>query len=214
MFEKVLSRSAQNSLAVLGKSGLLKTAYLAGGTALALQIGHRLSYDFDFFTREEFENRVMVQRLKKILPAFALERTAWGTILGSIGKTRFSLFFYDYPLLFKTENFLGAKIANVKDIAAMKIAAISDRGTKRDFVDLYFITNVEKAITLERALELYDKKFKTLKQNRVHILKSLRYFEDAEKAVMPRMLRDAQWQDVKKFFMKEVDDISKSMFAF
>jgi len=55
MFEQVLSKDAKKSLAVLGKSGLLKNAYMAGGTALALQIGHRVSVDFDFFTPKEFK---------------------------------------------------------------------------------------------------------------------------------------------------------------
>ena len=212
MFEEVLSKNAKSSLAALGRSGLFNKSYLSGGTALALQIRHRLSYDFDFFTPKEFDNRIFIQRLKKAISAFTLERTAWGTILGNIGKTRFSLFFYNYPLLFTAKKFLDVNVADVKDIAPMKIAAIADRGTRRDFVDLYFITEIEKVITLEKALELYDKKFKVLKQNKIHILKSLRYFEDAEKGPIPNMLKAVKWDNVKKFFMDEVTRISKKQF--
>ena len=209
MFEEVLSKNAKESLAVLGKSKLLEKAYLAGGTALALQIGHRLSYDFDFFTPEEFDGKIEVQRIKKAVSDFQLEKTSWGTILGNIKDTRFSLFFYTYPLLFKTNNFLGVNIAGIKDIASMKIAAIADRGTKRDFIDLYFIIFKEKIATLKEILGLYDKKFQSLKQNKVHILKSLNYFDDAEEGEMSRMIKDVKWKDVKDFFAGEVKKISK-----
>lgn len=211
MFEKVLSKEAKESLALLGESKILEEAYLAGGTALCLQFGHRFSYDFDFFTRKEFDAKILVQRIKKLLPDFKLERTAWGTILGYLGKTRFSLFFYDYPFLFKPYKFLKINISNVKDIAPMKITAISDRGTRRDFIDLFFIVKTKKTLTLEETLKLYEKKFKVLKENKVHILKSLSYFEDAEKDEMPKMIERVKWSEVKKFFKEETKRISKML---
>ena len=204
MFEETLSQKSKNSLALLGKTGILKNAYLAGGTALALQIGHRISVDFDFFTEKKFDEKIIIRKLKESSLKFQLLRTSAGTILGSVDKTKFSLFFYDYPLLEKTETFLGIKIVGLKDIAAMKLAAISDRGTKRDFIDLYFLTVVEKAFFLEEIFELYEKKFKLIKQNKIHILKSLVYFEDAEADTMPNMLKPVSWSKVKLFFETEV----------
>lgn len=209
MFEEVLSKNAKNTLAVLRKSGLFKDIYLAGGTALSLQIGHRYSYDFDFFSRKEFDEKILVQRLQDFLPEFQLEKIAWGTILGYIKDIRFSLFFYKYPLLYKPHKFLEINIADIKDIAAMKIAALADRGTKRDFIDLYFITAVKKVLTIERILELYDKKFKVLRQNKAHILKSLVYFTDAEKDKMPKMIERISWETIKKFFEKEIAILNK-----
>lgn len=209
MFEKVLSKKAKESLALLGESKILEEAYLAGGTALCLQFSHRFSYDFDFFTRKEFDAKILVQRIKKLLPDFKLERIDWGTILGYIGKTRFSLFFYNYPLLLKPHEFLKIRIADVKDIAPMKVAAISDRGTKRDFIDLYFIVRIKKILTLGETLKFYDKKFKLLKQNKFHILKSLSYFEDAEKDEIPKMIEKVKWSEVKNFFKVEIKRISK-----
>jgi len=211
MFEEVLSKEAKESLASLGKSKLLERAYLAGGTALCLQLAHRYSYDFDFFIRKEFDAKILVQRIKKLLPDFKLERTAWGTILGYIGKTRLSLFFYNYPLLFKSHRFLKINIADIKDIAPMKIAAISDRGTKRDFIDLFFIVKVKKILDFEEILKLYDKKFKALLENKIHILKSLSYFEDADRDPMPRMIKEVKWREVKKFFKEEVKKLSKKL---
>lgn len=210
MFEQVLSKKAKDALVALGKTNLLNNTYMAGGTALALHIGHRYSKDFDFFTNKEFDESILVQRIKKAIPDFQLERKEWGTILGSIKDFRFSMFFYRYPLLAKTHDFLNVEIVDVKDIAGMKIAAISDRGTKKDFIDLYFIINIEKIFTLEETLELYDKKFKSLKENNIHILKSLQYFEDADQEKMPRMIKDISWREIKQFFEKETKRITKS----
>lgn len=212
MFEEVLPQKAKESLAILGNSGILKNAYMAGGTALALGIGHRHSYDFDFFTRKEFDEKMLVQRIKRLIPDFELEKIDWRTIMGYIQKTRFTLFFYDYPLLFPAQKFLKINIVDVKEIAPMKIAAISDRGKKRDFIDLFFIINKEKLLTLEECLNLYDKKFKLLKQNKVHILKSLSYFEDADQDEMPQMIKQVEWQEVKDFFKKESVKLSKALF--
>ncbi len=210
MFEKVLPKNAKESLASLEKTKFFKKAYLAGGTAIALQLGHRVSKDFDFFTKEKFNSRRLTGELKKQLPNFQLEKIAWGTIMGYIGKIRFTLFYYNYPLLFKPKNYLGINIADFKDIMAMKIASICDRGWKRDFIDLYFPLR-NQIITLEECLNLYDQKFKKLQQNKLHILKSLIYFEDAEKEKMPKMLIPTDWNDVKNFFIKEVKKISKDL---
>ncbi len=211
MFEKIISEDAKQPLALLAGSGILKHAYLAGGTAIALQIGHRYSYDFDFFTHRKFDEEILVQRIAEAVPDFSLERKSWGTILGYMGETRFSLFYYNYPLLFKTRRFFGIDIADIKDIAPMKISAIADRGTKRDFIDLYFIFAKTKILTLKEALVLYDKKFRALGQNRIHILKSLVYFEDAENDKLPQMIRPVKWSSIKRFFISEQQKIAKEI---
>lgn len=210
MFEKVLSKNAEKSLALLGKIEFFRKAYLAGGTAIALQLGHRVSKDFDFFTKEKFNAKELTKQLKSQLPDFKLEKVAWGTIMGYIGKIRFTIFYYNYPLLFKSKSFLGINIADLRDIAAMKIASISDRGWKRDFIDLYFLLK-NRIVTLEDCLNLYDQKFKELQQNKTHILKSLVYFEDAEKEKMPKMFQPITWLEIKKFFEQEVKNLGKKI---
>lgn len=201
MFEKTLSKDTKKALAVLGKSDLLNKAYLAGGTACALQIGHRISVDLDFFTLEEFDVAAVIRSLKE-MGTFDLDRTTWGTILGTFNKVKFSLFVYQYPLLFPRRNFNGIGLADLRDITAMKIEAISSRGIKRDFIDLYCICR--KGMPLKEALELYDRKYNNLASNRIHILKSLVYFADAETSPIPKMLETVDWNKVKKFFEREV----------
>lgn len=201
MFTKALSGNAQTTLAILGQSGLMNNAYLAGGTACALQLGHRISVDFDFFTPEEFEAKEMIKSLEKI-GKFKLDRHSWGTVLGVLEGVKFSIFTYKYPVLFPFQAIAGINVLALRDIAAMKVDAISSRGIKRDFIDLYFICR--GGLALNEALLFYDQKYNTLASNIIHIQKSLVYFQDAELTPMPQMLQPCDWAAVKKYFEQEV----------
>lgn len=203
MFEQVLPGNTKTILALLGKSEIIQKAYLAGGTALALQLGHRISYDLDFFTQEEFDEQMLLPEIEKI-SSFQLERIARKTILGKFQDVKFSIFYYKYPLLYAAKRFGLVNIIDIRDIAAMKIAAIASRGTKRDFVDLYFICKEKEIVTLSKVIQLYDKKYKNLATTKIHIMKSLIYFEDAEADDMPKMLKKVSWEGVKKYFENEV----------
>lgn len=201
MFEQVLPGNTKTVLALLEKSEIIRKAYLAGGTALALQLGHRISYDLDFFTQEEFDEQMLLPEIKKISD-FHLERIAWRTILGKFKDVKFSIFYYRYPLLSAAKRFGMINITDIHDIVAMKIAAVASRGTKRDFVDLYFLC--KETLSLTEAIRLYDKKYKNLAAAEIHIIKSLVYFEDADSDEMPKMLKACRWEEVKKFFEREV----------
>lgn len=113
--------------------------YLAGGTGLALQLGHRTSVDFDFYTPQEFETRTLEKALLKNIGKFELGRSGGQTLIVQLDGIDVSFFFYDDPLLkplIKTENL---NILQVPDIAAMKLIALTDRGLRRDFLDLYVV---------------------------------------------------------------------------
>lgn len=206
MFEKTLVKDTKNILASLGRSGILKNAYLAGGTALALQLGHRISVDFDFFTSENFIPKTFSAKLSK-LGLFNEDQADRGTVLGKFEGINFSFFIYKYPLLYPTSKYLSVNIADIRDIAAMKIDAIATRGAKRDFVDLYFICKSKYG--LNKILTFYEKKYGKLASNLVHIKKSLTYFNDAESDKMPKMLKEADWEDIKNYFVNEVKKITK-----
>lgn len=206
MFEEALIKRANDSLAILGRSGILKDAYLAGGTAAALQMGHRISVDFDFFTPKEFIPKKFSTALSK-LGSFDEDQADKGTVLGKFEGVKFSLFIYKYPLIFPVAKYLSLNIADIRDIAAMKIDAIATRGAKRDFIDLFFIC--QSGYHLEQLLDFYDKKYKNLAATKIHIMKSLVYFEDAESDETPRMLKRAEWADIKKYFEKEVEKLAR-----
>ncbi len=210
MFEKTLIKGAKENLVLLGKSGLLKDAYLAGGTAVALQLGHRISVDFDFFTLQTFDPRFFADQLSKI-GLFEEKQASKGTVLGKFEGVKFSLSFYQHPLLFSTINYASLNVAELRDLAAMKIDAISNRGAKRDFIDLYHICRF--GYRLSESLELYDKKYGKLASNLIHLKKSLIYFEDAEGDEMPGMLKKTSWKEVKSFFEDEVKKLKIRRFG-
>ena len=74
------------------------------------------------------------------------------------------------------------------------------------------IVEIEKILSLRECLTLYDKKFKSLKQNKTHILKSLNYFYDADKEANLKMIKSVQWKEVKSFFQQEIKEISNEIF--
>ncbi|MBU2632561.1 nucleotidyl transferase AbiEii/AbiGii toxin family protein, partial [Patescibacteria group bacterium] len=114
---------------------------------------------------------------------------------------------YKYPLLEKTMPFEGIQLASLADIAAMKIHAIEERGTRRDFVDAYFLS---KKYSLEDMLDFYQNKYAVLENHLYSILRSLDYFEDAEQEKqMPQMLTEVSWEEVKEYFRKEIHRITE-----
>lgn len=210
MHFNTLSKSTKRALEKLDASDFFTEthAYLAGGTALALHLGHRYSEDLDFFTKSTFLPKSQVQFLSQI-GNFKLNQTGWGTIIGEFEDTKFSLLHYQYKLIEKPQLILeSTNLASLADIAAMKIAAVADRRTKRDFIDLFFLT---KIYSLERILTYYDQKYEKLQANKTHILRSLFYFAEAQNDAPPQMIQTVDWQEIKKFFEKEVKKISKGL---
>ncbi len=206
MFDQVLPGDTKEVLGRLGKNRLFVSACLGGGTGLALQLGHRISEDLDFFTRRDFDERLLLPKLGRIA-GFWLDTISPKTIIGRFGAVRFSLFFYDYPLLADPRAFGRIRVLDAKDIAAMKVSAIASRGVKRDFVDLYFLCR--ETLTLADAVGAYGRKFRNLAATSVHVMKSLAYFDDAEREPMPLLLKHATWKEIKRFFRDEVRSLAR-----
>ena len=208
MFTNTLSRNAQNALAVLGENNILPPdTYMAGGSSLALQYGHRISVDFDFFTPHSFVGKEIIGKLQKA-GTFTLQETAEkNTLLGLFNSVKFSIFLYKYPLVSNCVMFNKIRLASLQDISAMKLAAAMDRGTKKDFIDLFFLS--KNGIGLDLALKYYDKKYQKLANNMYSLIKSLSYFDDAEKLEMPKMLEKITWNEVKTFFQQETLRLAK-----
>ncbi len=185
--------------------------YLAGGTALALQAGHRQSQDLDFFTTEKmFAVSKAEQTLGQEKSWQTESKDEAGTLYGELLQAKMSLIAYPFfQPAEKMRNVGTVSLAAPQDIAAMKIAAISQRGRKRDFVDLYWLSQHTQSLSesFERSLRHY-----TIKQNPSHILKSLTYFDDAENDPMPTLFFKANWEEIKKYFRTEVVKIAKDLF--
>lgn len=181
-------------------SRYVKKFYLAGGTAIALYLNHRRSDDLDFFSVEKFRTPQLISSLKR-LGRFEGFESAEDTLLGVLDGIKVSFFTLPYGLLEETDQYKNLRVAGLIDLALMKILAISDRGTKRDFVDLYLLCQIVKP--MDELMILFQKKFGKYDYNLHHIIKSLAYFKDAESDEMPRMYTDIQWKTVKAFFENE-----------
>lgn len=207
MFTKAILPDTFRALQLVSAVPSIQKAYLAGGTALALQIGHRVSEDLDFFTREEIDEKIITADLSR-LASFQEDGQSWRSVWGKLGKTRFSIFYYKYPLISNTIEFEGVHVLDKPDIAAMKIHAIEDRGTKRDFVDMYFLL---KDYRLEEILSFYEQKYGALENHYYSIVRSLDYFQDADHDERNlEMLVDVKWELIKKFFHNESMRLAKS----
>src|SRR3989338_5555948 len=183
--------------------------YLAGGTALALWFGHRKSIDFDFYCENPFIEMEFEQRLVQALPDFKVTQRAHGTIIGQCKKVDLSFFHYPYPLLEPIHKTETLDICSIPDIAAMKLIAISQRGIRRDFLDLYVICQKNELS------EIFDWAQKKYTQFDPHIyLKALTYFVDADNDESGRgmeLSKPVPWKDVKTFFQKEAVRLAKKI---
>jgi len=189
---------------ILAKQTWIAQFYLAGGTSLALQIAHRQSVDFDFFTKNNFDNRDILEKLRD-LGKFELFNEAHNTINGLLNDVRISFFKYNYPLLNSFYRHANLAVADMTDIALMKLEAISGRGSKKDFIDLYFLL---RYFSLPELFEKYPMKYGIEISNHYHLLKSLAYFEDAEQQPMPKMFDNVSWKEIKQNIIAEVKKIS------
>lgn len=191
----------------LQKASFLKKFYLAGGTALALQYGHRESVDLDFFCSKSFRTESVIAALSK-LGKFKLVNEEENTVDGILDGVKVSFFSYPYKLIRKMKSLEGVAVASVADIACMKINAIAGRNARKDFVDLYFILDHE-GWRVEDVLHLCDKKFGSARRDLYHVLKALVFFEEAD--AQPEVVTNpvVKWGAVKKFFVKEVGRMQK-----
>lgn len=195
------ARAAQDLAARSGLQGF----YLAGGTGLALRLGHRRSVDLDLFREDEFESADLQNRLSG-LPGLQIRQARRGTLHLTLHGTSVSFLHFPYPLLFPLAQFQTLRVADPRDLACTKVNAIATRGNRRDFVDLY-VTAQEYG--LAEILRWFEEKFRGTPFNRVHLYKALTYFEDAEAQPMPDMLVPLGWATVRSFFVSEVPRLSR-----
>jgi len=185
--------------------------YLAGGTALALQVGHRSSEDLDFFTQHKDFDIAAMERALQNRGDWATTQTQAGTLYGIFHGAKVS--FIAYPFFHPSSVRVQCDKVQMlvpDDIMVMKILAISQRGRKRDFVDMYWYCAVHGSSlldTIRRAVAQFPGK----EHNVPHFLKSLVYFEDAEDDPMPRLHFKADWKEIKAYFRKEVPPIATQL---
>ncbi|WP_041570960.1 nucleotidyl transferase AbiEii/AbiGii toxin family protein [Candidatus Desulforudis audaxviator] len=203
MFWDVLDRPRHVLLSRIVSNMPVPGSYLAGGTALALMFGHRKSVDFDWFSPEQFDPEQLYYRLSS-LGRTRIAETRRGTFHGFVNDIRLTWLYYPNPLLeplVAANDIPGFFLASLKDIAVMKWVAISSRGARKDFIDLYSICR--SGYDLEELLSVLPLKYPGVDINSYHMVKSLSYFDDAEREVMPVMLKEISWRAVKEYFLAQ-----------
>lgn len=202
--EEALPPPAIKAAQALSPNKWLSDFYLAGGTALALHYGHRVSVDLDFFS----ESHALTQADRSLIlndvasHKALIEEEKDGTLHLRMLGTHISFFVYRYPTIKRMKTWKGIQIADPIDIGLMKIGAIMGRGSKKDFFDLYEI--LKKETELFSLLRLSKKKFKMSVDFPLQACRALVYFDQAETEPMPKILNKVTWPEVKLFFQREV----------
>jgi predicted nucleotidyltransferase component of viral defense system len=179
---------------------LIEPFYLVGGTALALQMGHRFSVDLDLFTHLPYDKETLFDGLKQDFD-MTIEFTNNVITIGYINDVKIDLVNVRYTPQYPMHTIEGVRMLDIKDIAAMKLNAITQRGNKKDFYDMYFLF---KKIPLADMLTDFEEKFKT--QNTYQVVKSLTYFTDADTFDDPIVFdKKLTWAKIKTSISKTVD---------
>lgn len=194
--------SLLKSLASLDK---LREFYLAGGTAFALQIGHRVSVDLVFFTLSMFDSNELFEFLKDSYEVSGATRSVNSLSLFVTlhdERIKVDMIRHNYPFLQPVKHVENIRLSSLQDIAAMKLNAVANRGAKKDFYDIYALLT---RFSLKELLTFFQQKYEQL--NSLTVLKSLVYFADADLEPDPVSLLDVSWADVKKEITTRVQAI-------
>lgn len=175
---------------------------LAGGTSLALQIGHRTSVDLDLFGVLSIEPDEVLETIRP-LGNISIIKNSKNIHIFTINNIKVDLINYGYPWLVPVNNTDFLRLAGLEDICAMKLAAITGRGTKKDFIDIYFLLQY---FSLEEMLHFYSEKYTD--GSIFMVIKSLSYFDDAEEEPEPLMFSITDWDMIKREIQKQVSFLS------
>jgi hypothetical protein len=205
LYQQTVSPKLLEILTALMSNPYFGEFYLVGGTSLALQIGHRESVDIDLFGDKELEELEVSDFLSNLGKVQILKRSR-NILIYTIDGIKADLVNYRHPWLYPSLNLENLRLADQRDIAAMKLNAISGRGSKKDFIDLHFLLN---KYSLSDMIGYYNKKF--IDGSEFLVLKSLTYFEDADLDETPKMLFPIEWEEVKRAILREVKNYLNSL---
>ena len=203
----------QNQKKVLSKLSFLTRDgfYLAGGTSLAIQIGHRTSFDFDFYTPNHFDQNTLFDKFLEIFGDEAIKTSlAKNTLFCTLKTVDCSFFTYPYKLLKKPVLKRGMAVVSLEDIAAMKLVAVNRRPAKRDYIDIYYLLD---KFSLGEMINFAKKKFPNF--NFYYLLRALSYFEDIkddERRKIRMADKNFSWETAKDRLSKEANKYQLSMF--
>ncbi|MBN1915389.1 nucleotidyl transferase AbiEii/AbiGii toxin family protein [Candidatus Dojkabacteria bacterium] len=198
LYKEVLRSDSFQLLQNISQNKSLNTFFLAGGTSLALQIGHRISDDLDFFTKSEFKSNL----LSEIQGKYEVITLHDNSIEIIQSNTKVSFLFFAFPLYKKLKKAGNIRLADPIDIGLMKLLALQGRTTKKDIVDLYFID--KEIIQLEKLLKLFESHFPKESFNSYSSIKELFNLEELAAEPMPKMIKKVKWEEALEKVLGEV----------
>lgn len=184
--------------------------YLAGGTALALQLGHRKSVDLDWFVAQGLDTPLaLAEKLQSQGIQANVTSIDEGTLHVRISGVRVSFLRYRYPLLEPLVHWQSheCQMASLTDIACMKLVAIAQRGAKKDFIDLYALLS-GKNTSLSQLFDSVQRKYRL--GDAGHMLHALTYFADADAEPTPKMLWQVTWPEIKSYIRNAVQTYARA----
>ena len=193
----------RQALETVGQSELVPRFYLAGGTALALQLGHRRSVDLDFFSETDEVRPETHRRAAHVLRSFDPEivEQAWGNLVFGIqGGLRVGFFGYGYRLVAPPLLAVGVPLASLVDIGLMKLDALATRASRRDFYDLYALV---EHVPFRQLFDRAPEKYPSVRDFEAMVVRRMVYFERAEQEETPLLLRPVGWETVTAFFREQ-----------
>lgn len=179
----------------------LNDFYLVGGTALSLIYGHRISIDLDLFSKKPFDAENLLFQLKESFSDCKIENMAIdkNTINLFINDIKVAIMSHRYPFINDPKTINGVRILSIEDLLAMKTNAVVQRGSKKDFMDIY---EVFPKYTFEDIFHFYQKKYAL--DDVFHAVRSMTYFDDAEYSENPILLKNQNWETVKETIQNEL----------
>ena len=205
-FTESVSPELLNLLKVIMMKNEFNEFILGGGTSLALRFGHRQSIDIDLFTVDPFDSNLCINSLHNLFSDLEVVNRTTGSVCAVVSNCKVDILHHSYPLLYKPVVDEGIRFLSLPDLAAMKINAVTNRGSKKDFIDLLLLH--ENGISIDKALDYFCKKYGNA--GRFLAVRSLSWFEDAESEPDPVFLNGWIWKEVRKRIEKLVEDIIKS----
>jgi len=206
---EVVPPLVRDLLADIGQESFSRRFYLAGGTALALRLGHRVSVDLDFFSETD---ELWDESRAEIVAALRRRRTVEvvedviGNLLLRIEDIYVSFFSYGYILLEPPEEVMGVRVASLTDVGLMKLDALVDRGARKDFYDVYFIA---RQIPNEELLDQSPVKYPYVRDFGMMVLPGMVNFDNADRDMAVESFPPVTWETVKAFFVQEMRRIGR-----
>jgi hypothetical protein len=211
LYWNTITADMRKVLADFGQTSLSHEFYLAGGTALALQLGHRISIDLDFFSPTQ-DIPSISEALRKELKPFSpiLADSSWGNLVFQAGGIRVGFYGYGYEMVAPSGQADGVEIASVADIALMKMDALLARASRKDFHDLYAICQRRQ---LRSLLDLAPRKYPSMRDFEAQVARHMVYFERAEHETPVPLIENVEWETVKGWFRQEAQNLGRGWLA-